>query len=218
MSWIKEAFDGINNSKDPFIKVVFRLTFLVLFILLCFLTFSIITGKKIVFTNGIIQIVDVASKKDFTSTGKEITAISKQKPPFNSNDPKKPPSVYPQIRIQIHKIPIIDGEWVDTIKFGGSQKWHIRQNGDQIQIKIEPGDGRGHGTFKHELNKFIIDYSQSGTDERTSQLCVSYFEIVLWIKNKSRIHCATNVLGNQNPCSQHRNTNISYDLVSLKKK
>ena len=68
MSWIKEAFDGLGNSKDPFVKILFRLALLVLFILLAFLTFSIISGKKILFSNGTIQVINVSSNNDSLST------------------------------------------------------------------------------------------------------------------------------------------------------
>ena len=45
MSWLKEVFDFSNENKDPFTKLLLRLTFLVVFFVLLFFAYNIITGK-----------------------------------------------------------------------------------------------------------------------------------------------------------------------------
>lgn len=52
MSWIKEVFYFSNENKDPFVKFLFRLTFLVIFVVIVFLAYALITGKKIHWGSG----------------------------------------------------------------------------------------------------------------------------------------------------------------------
>src|SRR5665213_2505354 len=52
MSWIKDAIDSFNNSKDPFVRFIFRFILLIVCVVLVFFAYEIITGKKIHLGSG----------------------------------------------------------------------------------------------------------------------------------------------------------------------
>src|ERR1700754_3825627 len=47
MSWIKDILESFTETKDPFIKFLFRLTLLIFFIVIAFFAFNIIKGRKV---------------------------------------------------------------------------------------------------------------------------------------------------------------------------
>ena len=58
MSWITEALTATNGIKDPFIKFLIRAFLLLIVVFALYLSFALVTHKKIIFNNGTYEIVD----------------------------------------------------------------------------------------------------------------------------------------------------------------
>jgi hypothetical protein len=90
MSWINDVFDSAGNNKDPFVKFLFRLTLLVVFLLICFISFFIITGKKFIWSDKGYAIVDPALSFQMAKKTDSLPARDKNEMPKDTSRQSKP--------------------------------------------------------------------------------------------------------------------------------